>query len=242
MLSAKVFDQLEFVCRRIRNVGSYFGSLQVVCVGDFYQLPPVPNDMYSDPGRHCFESQVWMNVIKHKIQLNTVLRQDEFHLINAINELEKGIPSPATNAFMKNLSRPLDDLPPSINPTVLYGTNFEVDWHNASELAKLPGDIVMYKSEDSGDYTKLKNLPAKRNLCLKLNSPVILLRNLNKIFVNGMQGTVKQLDADGPTIQFDCGILKLEKTTFSLFSPKENVIKAERYQYPKKFKSLQNGE
>ncbi|XP_041372818.1 LOW QUALITY PROTEIN: ATP-dependent DNA helicase PIF1-like [Gigantopelta aegis] len=184
-----------------------------VCVGDFYQLPPAPNDMYSDPERHCFESQVWMNVIKHKIQLNTVLRQDEFHLINAINELEKGIPSPATNAFMKNLSRPLHDLPPSINPTVLYGTNFEVDWHNASELAKLPGDIVMYKS-------KLKNIPAKSNLCL------------TKTFVNGMQGIVKQLDADGPTIQFDSGILKVEKTTFSLFSPKENVIKAERYQYP----------
>ncbi|XP_053390292.1 ATP-dependent DNA helicase pif1-like [Mercenaria mercenaria] len=56
MLSRKDFEQLELVCRTVSNNDIYFGGLQVVACGDFYQLLPVPNTLYGDLGQFCFES------------------------------------------------------------------------------------------------------------------------------------------------------------------------------------------
>jgi ATP-dependent exoDNAse (exonuclease V) alpha subunit len=41
MLSASVFEMVEAVCRVVRRNSRPFGGLQVVLVGDFFQLPPV---------------------------------------------------------------------------------------------------------------------------------------------------------------------------------------------------------
>lgn len=45
MLSAKLFNQVEFICRKIRENDFYFGGLQVIGSGDFFQLPPVPDSL-----------------------------------------------------------------------------------------------------------------------------------------------------------------------------------------------------
>lgn len=36
MLSMKIFDTLEYVCRKLRNNNTNFGSLQVMAIGDFF--------------------------------------------------------------------------------------------------------------------------------------------------------------------------------------------------------------
>ena len=43
MISARVFSQLEFICRNLRGNDCVFGGLQVIVGGDFRQLKPVPN-------------------------------------------------------------------------------------------------------------------------------------------------------------------------------------------------------
>ncbi|KAL5013840.1 hypothetical protein ScPMuIL_008110 [Solemya velum] len=69
MISSKTFEQVEFVCRHLREPGLFFGNLQVICVGDFYQLRPVPDDLHNDPGHYVFTSPVWQSTITHKITL-----------------------------------------------------------------------------------------------------------------------------------------------------------------------------
>jgi ATP-dependent DNA helicase PIF1 len=54
MVSKRTLMQIEFVCRNIRRSDLIFGGLQVVLVGDFYQLQPVRNEIYGDSGHPCF--------------------------------------------------------------------------------------------------------------------------------------------------------------------------------------------
>ena len=48
MISNKVMSQVEFLCRKVRKINHLFGNMQVILMGDFYQLPPVSNEMYGD--------------------------------------------------------------------------------------------------------------------------------------------------------------------------------------------------
>ena len=52
MLSAKTLSMVDAVCQEIRTSKEPFGGLQVVLVGDFFQLPPV---MKHDNAQESFE-------------------------------------------------------------------------------------------------------------------------------------------------------------------------------------------
>ncbi|XP_046564158.1 uncharacterized protein LOC124272960 [Haliotis rubra] len=221
-------DQVEYICRKLREDRCVFGGLQVVFVGDWFQLTPVANILNNDPGRQCFLADVWRDAIKHKVVLTEVMRQKDHKLIAAVNELERGFPSESTHRLMESLSRALA---PGDKPLTLYGTNFEVDWHNASEISSLPGDVMIYRSTDSGVVSKLRLTTAKKVLSLKVNCPVILLRNLGQGLVNGLQGTVTRLDEDGPTVQFPACSMKLKTVMFSVVDSC-NIGEAEREQFP----------
>lgn len=41
MISADIFDKLDYIGRVVRGVNKPFGGVQLVCCGDFFQLPPV---------------------------------------------------------------------------------------------------------------------------------------------------------------------------------------------------------
>ncbi|XP_046548816.1 ATP-dependent DNA helicase PIF1-like isoform X2 [Haliotis rubra] len=224
MISVHVFEQVEYICRKLREDRYVFGGMQVVFVGDWFQLPPVANILNNDPGRHCFLADVWRDAIKHKV----VLTEKDHELIAAVNKLERGFPSESTHRFMESLSR---ELVPGDKPLTLYGTHLEVDWHNASEISSLPGDVMIYRSTDSGVVRKLKRTTAKKVLSLKVNCTVILLRNPGQGLVNGLQGTVTRLDEDGPTVQFPACSMKLQTVMFSVVDSC-NIVEAEREQFP----------
>ncbi|OOZ35769.1 AAA family ATPase [Solemya elarraichensis gill symbiont] len=63
MISSRVLTQVEFLCRKLRDNNFTFGGLglQVILCGDFYQLPPVPNELCGDFGHFCFEAKWFDN-------------------------------------------------------------------------------------------------------------------------------------------------------------------------------------
>ena len=92
--------------RAVKATDKCFGGIQVICVGDFFQvLPPVPNDLYSDAGQPAFTANVWKTAIVHKLELTDVLRTSESDLVQAVNELERGFASPQTWNLMISLGK-----------------------------------------------------------------------------------------------------------------------------------------
>ena len=71
MISASILDQIECVCRSVKCNNKLFGNIQLILIGDFKQLKPVPNVEYGDPGHYVFQSPafeafphvVWLDVI-----------------------------------------------------------------------------------------------------------------------------------------------------------------------------------
>lgn len=198
MLSKKMFEQIDKICSDIRecDTGTYFGGLQVILVGDFYQLPPVANKVYNEPGDFCFSSPVFEN-LAHTVTLRTIVRQNESILIDVINKLSRGAVDDCVLSFMKEVERPLKE-----NSIKLFSNNFLVDTFNRQQLLESPGDVIEFQSADDGNQKCLSQITAPHTVWLKTGCPVILLRNLSDVLVNGLRGIVIRFEADGPIVEF----------------------------------------
>ena len=148
MISSKVFQQLEHVCRKMQKCDNVFGGLQVIVSGDFKQLKPVPNNAYKDPGYYSFHSKAWKTTITHTAVLNDTMRQEEPQLIGSINNLSDGVIPDETTNFIKNIVQ---------TTTTTSSTNLPLHpqlWcrQDCYEfLEKLSGQEVVYRPEDCGN-------------------------------------------------------------------------------------------
>ena len=237
MINSKVLNQVEFICRKVRGNTTYFGNLTVVLSGDLWQLPPVKDGLYEDFGHHCVTLNWFDTVFTHRINLNIIHRQCDTMLINAINELERGTPSPPTVAFINSLSRPLsEDM--EHNSVYLFARNIDVDLLNHDKEPGLPGHMFVFRSEDEGDFHYINKFLALRNLGLKIGCPVMLLVNLTEELVNGKIGKVSNiLEVEifvNFTIQNSLKTVKISKYLLSTYDPKDKCILAKPTQYPLK--------
>ena len=84
-----------------------FAGKEIVLVGEFLQLRPVPNRF--DEGSFMFNSHVFSAAISHRIQLKRIMRQypDEIEFAIALKQIRLGNCTTATSNFVTSLSREL---------------------------------------------------------------------------------------------------------------------------------------
>ncbi|CAC5424370.1 PIF1 [Mytilus coruscus] len=229
MLSRKILELLESVCRHVRRNENMFGGIQVI-VCDFKQLPAVPNHRLQDDGCYCLESDVFKNEFVHHINLTKVIRQNEADLIKAVHELCDGSPSEETVALLKSLDRPLPD---NTKITSLYGTNFDVNFINHEKLEDLAGEEFVFKAKDEGPQNLLASTNAAKTLVLKVGSPIILIRNTSEGLFNGARGMVHSLKKrQSPVININGKIITIPTYKFDVFDMQKTKVLASRMQYP----------
>ncbi|XP_063406721.1 uncharacterized protein LOC134690660 [Mytilus trossulus] len=234
MISKKIFEQIESICRKILKNDKLFGGIQVIVVGDFFQLPPVPDHLKNDAGEYCFKSSIFQQLFQHKFILTEVIRQTQPDFIQAINDIARGELQTETEQLLNRLRRPL---PPGPEPIRLCARNFDCYIFNATKLMDLPGDYTVYNSIDEGQISKLEKSPVTKQLHLKIGCPVMLLKNLNKKLVNGLRGSVSSLSDKCVTVNFtglngEILTADLKAETFLVFSCNENRVIASRQQIP----------
>jgi ATP-dependent DNA helicase PIF1 len=176
MLSADFLDWLDVFVRKARkNQLQAFGGIQIVFVGDFAQLGPIPGKGNSlkrkayepdQPGADClmsisecagyaFQTVLWREADFHHVHLRKVYRQKNQDFQLALMDIRE---AKATSVRVKNLvdtcSTPLDDrpeldIPDGIKPTILYCTNRNVDRENYENLTELPDQGKNFDAIDS---------------------------------------------------------------------------------------------
>jgi ATP-dependent DNA helicase PIF1 len=237
MISANTFKQIEFICQGVRGNSMYFGGLQVILAGDFYQLAPVRNELYGDFGHHCISAPWFYEAFPHRLNLNIIHRQNDPVLITAVNELERGVLSADTIGFVDSLSR---ELPPDAveNAVHLFARNIDADVFNYNKIQNCPGQLHVFPSVDEGDTHYLHQFLAPKHLGLKENTPVMLLTNLSDSLVNGKIGRVSKIETHKIYVDFDIDNKKkqvaISKFTFTKFDPVRRCTIAKRTQFPLK--------
>jgi len=220
MMNATFFELLEEVARMVRGNEKPFGGLQVILLGDFYQLPPVAK--IGEDGRFCFESERWREVIHESVILKEIMRQKDPIFQKVLSEIRTGEISEETIKIIQSRIGIQPNLSSGIIPTILYSTKKSVDKINKEEFNKLPDEtIIEYETlyEISGDrVSKMKEeefiyyqevVDRENNydkvLHLSIGAQVMLLKNLDQErgLVNGSRGVVVDFnELDLPYVKF----------------------------------------
>ncbi len=163
----------------------FVGIRQVILVGDFWQLKPIPARSV-----RCWNSNirvaVFNDVFPHRFELTRILRQQEteHRLIAALDQLRLGKCDDETEKYLRSLSRKMDSCH-DISPVHIFFKRLPLEVHNLSVLAAIPGPKLSFESIDCGDARSLNNtVPAV--LCLKPGCKVMLSYNINDQLKNGV--------------------------------------------------------
>ena len=141
MLSQKILEILEELGRRTRKNSNVFGGLQVVFLGDFFQLPPIETE--NDPGteKFCFESPVWNRIFskENHIQLTHIFRQKDKDYIDILMQVRKGYLDEEKSKLLETyVNREYD--PEKNNgciPAKLFAIRSKVDLINKQMFSKI---------------------------------------------------------------------------------------------------------
>ena len=230
MFSANMFEKLNVICSVARNSQLIFGGLQLICCGNFRQLPPVPNEVYGEDGNYAFENHLWNQCMSHVVTLRIVKRYSA-DIADCINHILNGNVQTHHSIFLHHLQRPLL-LIAGQTAVHLYSTNEEVKGHNAKELINLSGNAHTFISVDTGEKQSLKHRPLQSKLQLKIGAPVVLVVTINERLVNGMKGEVINMSSNSVTVKFyDCtGCHEINNYEYQQYAPNINKTVARRRQ------------
>jgi hypothetical protein len=212
MLRADVLDAMDHHLKVARKSSRPFGGVQMLLVGDFYQLPPVVRGEegrlleeagYASP--YAFSAHALRDAPLAAVQLTEVHRQtdrDFIALLSAIRE-RRGVEAAVTILNEVCLERTLPK-----RPVLLCATNAVADSYNMRGLAALAGEPATYLGAFEGEAPRAQGdrFPAPLQLTLKRGARVIFTQNDPEgRWVNGSLGTVKSLDESVITVVLDDG-------------------------------------
>ena len=208
MVRCDVLDAIDVVLRHFRNrYNEPFGGVQLLFIGDMFQLPPVVQEdewrilapHYKSP--FFFDSHVLINEEPIHIELNKIYRQNEQQFIDLLNKVRNN--EMDEEGFTLLNSRYNAAFQPSKDAGYITLTthNYKADAINTEQLNKLDEAIVNYKAAITGEFYE-KSYPADELLQLKEGAQVMMIKNdPEKKYFNGKIGVVTKLENESIFVQ-----------------------------------------
>jgi ATP-dependent DNA helicase PIF1 len=152
MMSEKIFEMLDAIGKATRQNNRPFGGIQVIFLGDFYQLPPVGNRDEPETIHYCFESPSWRDTFEKEnvVQLTKIFRQTDVVYTKILNQIREGRVKKSSNDLLMSLVGKQLEEGALIQPTKLFPVRIKVDAINAAKMAELETPEL----EFSVKYTK----------------------------------------------------------------------------------------
>jgi GTPase SAR1 family protein len=225
MVRADMLDAVDAILRHVRRQPLMpFGGVQMLYIGDLFQLPPVVRNEEWEILKEYYDSPFFFNAqaVKYAppvyIELKKIYRQNDSIFIQILNNIRNNI------CTKEDLQKLHEHYKPEFAPAkeenfiVLTSHNEKADLINRRELQKLQGKAYSYKAEISGEFYD-RSFPAEEVLNLKVGAQIMFIKNDKgefRRFFNGKIGVVKNIFEDKIYIYFpnETDTLVLEKETW----------------------------
>ena len=208
MLRSDVLDMMDFALRHVRRNQQKFGGVQMLFIGDLYQLPPVVRDefilsrYYQSP--FFFSSKALEEQPLLTIELTKVYRQTDEEFLDILNAIRDGYIEDID--FDKLNQRYIPDFDAKDESYVyLCSHNKMADEINQQKLKELGGKSHLFNAEVIGEF-KESQYPNDEVLELKVGAQIMFIRNdtsPEKKYYNGKLGQISYLTEDEISVILD---------------------------------------
>ena len=162
MLNIETFEYVDEVFKIVRESVEPFGGIQVLFIGDFYQLPPVEganigvngneyslfnDEAFSEPERKfCFDSPLWEEFKLKNVILKQNYRQSEKDFIKALSDMRTNQLTQEDIELLQTRETNLDTF--ETNMLHIFSTNFEADRYNMAKFNMIDEPVKIFSSID----------------------------------------------------------------------------------------------
>ncbi|WP_346863881.1 DEAD/DEAH box helicase [uncultured Draconibacterium sp.] len=232
MVRSDLMNGIDIALRKNRNrMNEPFGGVQMVLIGDLFQLPPVltstdRNTILSKySGQYFFDAPVFEQFSYHFKQLTKIFRQSE-----AEEEFKKLLNNVRRNKVqfedMALLNSRHKDNAGELANSIFLTTRRNIARNiNKEKLESLVGQEFVFKGDLYGKYVKLRDkseedlenkLPAPYMLKLKKNAQIMMLKNdPGKRWVNGSIGNIERIDSQKIVVNINGRKHNVEKESWN---------------------------
>ncbi len=202
MLDADTLSAVDASCRALRQRGDEpFGGLQVVCVGDFFQLPPISR-MDSESSSFAFLSSAWQEANLLCCYLSEQHRQEDEDFLSLLSMIRSGEVTEYGHEMLTKRRVQANDVH---TLTRLFCHNSNVDKINDEKLEAITGEVRVFMMTSVGPDALVLQLKkgclSPESLRLKVGARVIFTKNnFETGFVNGTLGEVERFNIEGNPI------------------------------------------
>lgn len=210
MVRCDTLDAIDTVLKHFRyRHNEPFGGVQVLFIGDMFQLPPIiPDEEWQllsqfYASAYFFDSQVMQSFPPAYIEFKKIYRQSDEKFIDVLNEVRHNNLSEKGMQLLNSRYDPWFELDGNDGYIFLTTHNYQSDSTNANELAKLKQKTFQFKAEIKGEFNE-KSYPADEMLQLKIGAQVMFIKNDKekvKRYFNGKIGVITKIETDKIFVQ-----------------------------------------
>ncbi|RZM24000.1 MAG: helicase, partial [Pedobacter sp.] len=181
MVRADIIDFIDRALKHVKGSALPFGGVQVLMIGDLYQLSPIFHDAwhvlknyYASP--YFFDSQILKKIALVTFELEHVYRQSDPVFLNILNDIrENKLSAELLKTLNENYDPTLSTSWKDEYVTLTTHNNLVTDINHEC-LEKLPGEFYNFKSVITGDFPR-DAFPVDEVLQLKIGAQVMFMKN-----------------------------------------------------------------
>lgn len=224
MLRADVLDAMNEMLQHVRKSRLPFGGVQILFIGDLWQLPPVVKQNEWETlkqfyqGMYFFHAWAMQSAQVIYIELKKIYRQDDANFVNLLNNFRTNNISPADYELLGKRVVENFDTKKNKGYITLTTHNRKADEINDKALQDLKAQEFVFLPEIVGEFPE-KIFPLEPELVLKKGAQVMFVKNdlsFEKRYYNGKIGFVSYVSAE----------------EIEVFLPEEGIkIEVEKYEW-----------
>ncbi len=201
MLRADLLDAIDYRMRAVKgNYQKPFGGVQLLLIGDLYQLPPIVKRDEEYLMRRYYNSAWFFESRGLKesgfvfLELDKIYRQQDDVFIRLLNNLRNNVATSEDIQELNKSFRSPEEISELKEVITLTTHNAKADELNQSALRALKGPSFFYEADIDGEFPE-NQYPVLGRMELKVGTQIMFIKNdsMGGVYFNGKLATVIEL-------------------------------------------------